>query len=583
MKSTWEQVRSAYYKAGLYLLTFSLIATISSLALPIYSLQIFDKVLTSQRLETLWMLLALFSIFAFLWVGFDRLRRKIPLQLFIYIQNRTRDELLTKEFNGSLSQEDPQPSKNLMTLQKHIHHPCLISLTDALLSPLLIFVLYLLHPLFALLMFAGNISYCLLIAYQQRELATQSDSDRKANIVKSELLDAQKFGYLNHLQTRFNLELTTQLNKQDLSHTIQNNIQSTSLGLKVCLLMALPTLGATLLLEQSITAGMLLAALIIGSRSLLPFESVLQQWRLLQELLNSLKVLRRHLEKPALDDRFQPLKALTGALTLKRQVSNQTLKIPDEIIIRSGQRWVFVGPNNSDITTIIAACLGQNSNGLYSVWLDHYDSRHLSSRWLCQQVGLACDVAPSSTDSIRDYLSRFNLHDCSPTLVNQNTLQVMSWLGLEEPLGLLPEGEDTKLQSITNQYGLRWRLALARAIYAMPRVVVFDHIDSRCDSDELALFDSLLERLHRAGATVIVRSHRKSIMQAADGVLLMEKRNIVFAGSPSALDRLRPQTKEESKIATHKAANHSAYSVDAFPVQSQLIPSHAIRSKGATP
>jgi len=574
MNTSWGKVKNSYHKAGIHLLIFSLVATLSSLALPIYSLQIFDKVLTSQRLETLWMLLSLFIIFALLWVGFDRLRRKIPMQLFTYIQKTTRDELLTKEFNGSLNQEDQKPSLNLMKLQKHIHHPCLISLTDALLSPLLIFTLYLLHPLFALLMFSGNISYCLLIVYQQRALTNQKTSESKTTIAQIDINEAKQFGYIDHLKTRFNQELSNHLNNKDQSHNIQNNIQSISLGLKVCLLMALPTLGATLLLDQSITPGMLLAALIIGSRSLLPFENVLQQWRLLQSLLDSLKVLKSHLDVPSLEDRYQPLKALTGTLTFKRRASNVKKFNSNEIVIDSGQRWALIGPNNSDISSLIATCLGEQTSSLYSVWLDHYDSRHLSSRWISQQVGLAYEVAPSNSDSIRDYLSRFNLHQCSPTCINQNLLQAISWLELDKLLGALAQGDLTKLHSIANQYSLRWRLALARAIYAMPSMVVLDHIDSRCDSDELALFERLLERLHRAGTTVIVSSHRKSIMQAADGVLLMEKNDIIFADAPSALIHPSMRTEPEQephnpKTATLKAVKQSPYSVNSVATQSQ--------------
>jgi len=117
-------------------------------------------------------------------------------------------------------------------------------------------------------------------------------------------------------------------------------------------------------------------------------------------------------------------------------------------------------------------------------------------------------------------------------------------------------------------------------------VVVFDHIDSRCDSDELALFERLLERLHSAGTTVIVSSHRKSVMQAADGVLLMEKNDIIFADAPSALMhpsmRKEPEPEPEPqnvKTTTLKAVKQSPYSVNS--VQAQEIPHKKILQRGS--
>jgi ABC-type protease/lipase transport system fused ATPase/permease subunit len=113
-------------------------------------------------------------------------------------------------------------------------------------------------------------------------------------------------------------------------------------------------------------------------------------------------------------------------------------------------------------------------------------------------------------------------------------------------------------------------LSLARAVYATPAIVVFDQIDKHCDSNELAVFERLLDQLSNAGTTVIVSSHRKSIMQAADRVLLMDKKDVVFTGKPTELPEiLSRKVSPQAHAVSSTAANQPAHNVDSVVTLSQ--------------
>ena len=69
MSSQWTDLRQATFKALALIWLLSLLVSLSNLAIPFYTLQIFDRVLPSKSKETLIMLLVAISIFGLLLIG----------------------------------------------------------------------------------------------------------------------------------------------------------------------------------------------------------------------------------------------------------------------------------------------------------------------------------------------------------------------------------------------------------------------------------------------------------------------------------------------------------------------------------
>jgi len=102
--------------------------------------------------------------------------------------------------------------------------------------------------------------------------------------------------------------------------------------------------------------------------------------------------------------------------------------------------------------------------------------------------------------------------------------------------------------------GQRQRLALARALFGDPKVVVLDEPNSNLDSDgDLALVQTL-RALKQAGGTVIIVSHRPAIVNQADYIAAMNLGRIVhFGPTGEALERFR-QISTQARARTERAA-----------------------------
>ncbi|MEM9684554.1 MAG: hypothetical protein AAF942_14880, partial [Pseudomonadota bacterium] len=125
-------------------------------------------------------------------------------------------------------------------------------------------------------------------------------------------------------------------------------------------------------------------------------------------------------------------------------------------------------------------------------------------------------------------------------------------MGLSDTIARLPEGFDTKIGDGAVDglpVGLRQRLAVARAFIAVPkpRIILFDEANALFDSQSDEALIQLLRR-HKGNATMILISHRPTILSLADHVLSLQDGTLA-TGGPAQLPPPQPQ-----KIAREGAA-----------------------------
>jgi ATP-binding cassette subfamily C exporter for protease/lipase len=143
--------------------------------------------------------------------------------------------------------------------------------------------------------------------------------------------------------------------------------------------------------------------------------------------------------------------------------------------------------------------------------------------------------------SIAENIARFG--DIDREQVREAARQV----GLEAMIDALPDGFDTLLgeDGARLSGGQRQRVALARAIYGWPKFVLLDEPNSSLDeAGEKSLLETLLE-LKRRGSTTIIITHRRSVLPAADKILLMRDGQLAAYGPRdevlAALQKARQQ------------------------------------------
>jgi ATP-binding cassette subfamily C exporter for protease/lipase len=201
----------------------------------------------------------------------------------------------------------------------------------------------------------------------------------------------------------------------------------------------------------------------------------------------------------------------------------------------------MIGPSAAGKTTLARLLIGIWPTLSGKVRLDGNDIHTWDKGELGPYLGYLPQDVELFDGSIAENIARFG--DIDREQVREAARQV----GLEAMIDALPDGFDTLLgeDGARLSGGQRQRVALARAIYGWPKFVLLDEPNSSLDeAGEKSLLETLLE-LKRRGSTTIIITHRRSVLPAADKILLMRDGQLAAYGPRdevlAALQKARQQ------------------------------------------
>jgi PrtD family type I secretion system ABC transporter len=279
-------------------------------------------------------------------------------------------------------------------------------------------------------------------------------------------------------------------------------------------------LGAWLAIEHQISPGSMFAASILFGRAIAPIEQMIGAWRQLigaREAYGRLGDLLRAF--PPRPDRMQ-LPDPQGALSLKRLVfAPQGVDHPIikgiDLAIARGEAVGIIGPSAAGKSTLARLLIGVWRPGSGVVRLDEADVSQWDRDHLGRHIGYLPQDVELFSGTVSDNIARFQ--ESRPDAV----VQAASQAGVHEMILRLPNGYDTEIGEggAILSAGQRQRIGLARALFGDPRLVVLDEPNSNLDIEgEQALIRAVVQ-LKADGATVIVITHRPSILVAVDRIV----------------------------------------------------------------
>ncbi|HEX7219447.1 MAG TPA: ATP-binding cassette domain-containing protein, partial [Burkholderiales bacterium] len=279
--------------------------------------------------------------------------------------------------------------------------------------------------------------------------------------------------------------------------------------------------GAYLVVEQHVTAGVMIACTILLGRALAPVETLVAGWRTLVEaraawrrLDELLKGMSResHTELPAPKGRVEAEKVVFG-LRDKPILRGITFRL------EAGEALGLVGPSASGKSTLARLIVGiwKPSSGV--VRLDGADV----AAWPREELGPHVGYLPQDVElfggTVADNIARLAEPDSAAVIRAAQRAHV------HDMILRLPKGYDTEIGEAGQALsaGQRQRVALARALYGNPRLVVLDEPNADLDSDgEVALLKTL-QLLKSEGVTLVVISHRPSLLRGVDKILVLRE------------------------------------------------------------
>ena len=521
---------------------FSLFINLAMLNGPLFMLQVYDRVLTSQSRETLIYL----TILAVGVLTFQALVEVARSELLIRSGAQLDRELSRQTFeirpdpnNRDQHVSATQGLRDLDTIRQFLAGPGLIALFDAPWTPIFLFFVFLLHPLLGLLALVGAV-VILILAYLS-ELATRSslteaatahrDSEYFVGTLANNSESARAMGMVKNLQLRWQQHHGASLAWQSLASDRGARISSAAKMARQALQIFSLGLGAWLALDNQITPGVIVAASIIMGRALAPIEATIGQWKSFVQTRHAYARLSGALGSETEDGERTELPAPEG----KFKVEDAWMRFNGikEPVLRglsfelgAGEVLGVIGPTGCGKSTLARLLIGAWKPTSGSVRLDGVEVSDWQSGEIGSHIGYLAQDVELLDGTVAENISRYGDHDST------GIVDAAKIAGAHEFILSLPNGYDTVIgdRGKLLSGGQRQRVGMARAIYGNSKVIVLDEPNANLDATGEAELRRGVEQLKKQGRTIIIVTHRPGILPVVDKLAVMKNGQIASFG-----------------------------------------------------
>lgn len=532
---------------------------INLLILPIslYSLQVMDRVMNTGSMPTLlWLTLIMIAMFAA--AGLLQTLRSMVLQraadwLHDCIAEVVLPLVLAQAAAGG---KGAQHLRDAASLKQFIGGNGLVTLVDTPWSLLYIAALFIVHWVLGVLVLVGAILLLFLAwlnetamrrpsqeagirqlrAMQELELATRN----------AEVTEAMGMGAALSARWKAMQKTTGALQAQagGRSCVIQGGTKFIRLSLQVLV----TCISAWLAIDGYVTSGAIIAASILASRALAPFEAAIASWRSFTEARAAYSRLRKAFADGAQREEGMTLPTPIGALAVENltySVEGREEPILKDIsfAINAGETLGIIGASGSGKSTLARVIMGiwQASGGV--VRLDGADIY----RWPRSEFGKYVGYLPQDVElfggTVKDNIARFN-NDASPEAI----VRAAQMASAHELILRLPKGYDTEIGQggAMLSAGQRQRVGLARAFYGEPCLLTLDEPDANLDEEGQQALIAALRHAKSQKVTTLLITHRNALLAHVDKILLLRDGSVEMFGTvaevTAAYARVKPQT-----------------------------------------
>lgn len=524
----------AYRRVFWSLALFSGVINLLVLVPSLYMMQVYDRVLTSRN-ETTLLMLTLIALGLFMFSGLiEWVRGEVMIRMSAGLDDALGERVFDAAFARSLCAHNANPAQvlsDLATLRQLITGQGLIALLDAPWLPIFLLVAFIFHPWFGVLTLV--LALLLIGLALWGELATRTPlgvanrlSVQSAVYVNSTLQNAeviQALGMLGPLRQRWSLLQQGIISAQAQASDHSARITSATRFVRISGQSLALGLGALLVLEGQLSAGMMIAMSLLLGRALAPVEIAIGSWRQFNAGRQSYQRLSQLLERHPRERLRMALPGPSGAVRVEQLyvgppgALQPTLRGVD-FSLAKGQVLAVVGASASGKSTLARALVGVWPALGGSVRLDNAEIGQWSHDALGPHLGYLPQDIELFDGSVADNIARFGTRDADKIIAASRHA------GIHEMILRFPHGYDTVLGAggLGLSGGQRQRIGLARALYGNPALIVLDEPNSNLDdAGELALVQAI-RALKLAGSTVVLITHRPSVLAVVDQILLLK-------------------------------------------------------------
>ena len=300
-------------------------------------------------------------------------------------------------------------------------------------------------------------------------------------------------------------------------------------------------LGTFLAMEGLITGGMIMVASMLISKSVAPIQKLLTQWPGIVAARQAYDRLNELLADDFENSQQMQLPAPQGAVDVAKAVGvppghNKPVLADINFALTPGEVLAVVGPSAAGKSSLAKMLMGLWKPASGSVRLDGVEL----SDWSHDEVGPLVGYVPQEIDffegTVAENIAR--LGEVDPAKV----VHAAQLIDMHNTILTFPKGYDTLLgeTGFALSGGQRQRLAIARAVYGMPKYVVMDEPNSNLDEVGENALVATVQALKQNGSTVVLTTHRPRLVGVVDKMLVLKAgRQVAFGDAREMLDAVR--------------------------------------------
>jgi PrtD family type I secretion system ABC transporter len=531
-------VRAFFLYAGLFSLAINLLLLVP----PLYMLQVFDRVITSRSEETLVALTGAALIALAVMALLDVLRARLLAAAGMALDRRLGPRVLQGLLRKVRAAESVNGLRDVNTLRGFLVGNGVLCIFDAPWLPFFVLIIFLFHPLLGAISVAGAVVMWLLAFLNERFARAplervQAEGRRAGRFIDASLRNAEvisALGMLPAVTRRWASLNDAVLREQVEVSAIGARLSGWTKFARQFIQMAMLGTGAYLVVGQEVSAGVMIAGTILLGRALAPVEMLVASWRSLVEARSAWQRLDELLKAAPPAKAGTDLPSPTGRIEVERVVfafpgNEHPIIRGASFHLAPGESLGIVGPSASGKSTLARLVVGVWKPGAGVVRLDGADVASWSREKLGPHIGYLPQDVELFAGTVAENIARLGTPDAAEVVRAAQRAHV------HDMILRLAKGYDSETgeggQALSP--GQRQRIALARALYGNPRLVVLDEPNANLDHDgDQALLRTLFG-LKQNGVTVVIIAHRPSLLAGVDRLLVLRD---------GAIEALGPRT-----------------------------------------
>lgn len=567
MNQLFKVILSRIKYFAIAIVGFSFIYNALMLIMPLYSLQVLDRVLSSQSKETLLML----SILAFVIYIAITIITIIRSSILLYLSNWFDSSLAKKILLTNLDIAKTQPNINgtqllrdIATIKTFLTGQGLLALIDAPWAPIFLIAIFMIHPIPGFVVLVAGLILLALAWFneKQTEPAIQNHNQAQMDLYQFSDITVRHSDVINSMGMQqavasiFDDKQESSTNQFKASNTINSAIGSTIKGIRMIIQMLTMAVAAYLSLIGKMSPGSIIAISILSGKALQPFDQAVTIWK---SVVGARKSFLRVEKTLSFYSDAKPIQLPTPTPCIS--VENVMFTFPQQkeakinnlnFTIEAGDIVGVTGPSAAGKTTLCKLLLGILKPTSGNIRLDNAEI----SQWDKADIGNHIGYLPQNVELMMGTV-RENIARMQKDADDQMIIEAAQLAGVHEIILQLPQGYDTNIgpSGALLSAGQRQRIGLARAFFGNPGFVVLDEPNSNLDHEGDVALTTALSKARELNITVVVISHRKTIFDVINKLMVLQKGSVVVYGDKEdVLERLSGKSNKTTEQAKPQVA-----------------------------